>query len=194
MSLTITVPTIGRNSLKTTLESIAVGGIRPEDEVLVIADGEFPAARRIANFYVDRFTLRYMETPPRKLWGHPQRNVGMLVANGTHLVTIDDDDVYVPGGIDLIRAGIDQNPDKILLFKMRSCTPRHPWGHAWRSKDVVCGNVGSPMIVAPNVPARLGRWGDHYAGDFDFVKSTIGKYPGGVADVVWREEFIVDVY
>lgn len=194
MSLTITVPTIGRASLRRTLESIAVGGIRPEDEVLVIGDGEWPEARRIINDFVDRFSLRYLETPPRKLWGHPQRNVGISLAKGTHLASIDDDDVYVPGAIDLIRAGIDQHPDKILLFKMRSCTPRHPWGHAWRSKDVVCGNVGSPIIVVPNIPANLGKWGDHYAGDFDFISETVRKFPGGHDGIVWREEFIVDVY
>jgi glycosyltransferase involved in cell wall biosynthesis len=194
MSLTITVPTIGRHSLLLTLESIAVGGIRAEDEVIVIGDGAWPIARQIASDYSHRFALKYLETPRKSLWGHPQRNIGISLAKGTHLATIDDDDVYVPGGIDLIRAGIDQHPDKILLFKMRSCTPRHPWGTAWRSKDVVCGNVGSPMIVVPNIPAHLGRWGDHYAGDFDFISETIRKFPGGHASIVWREEFIVDVH
>ena len=59
---------------------------------------------------------------------------------------------------------------------------------------LVCGNVGTPMIVVPNLPARLGKWGDHYAGDFDFVKSTIALAPGRENDIVWREEFIVDVH
>jgi len=42
--------------------------------------------------------------------------------------------------------------------------------------------------VTPNDPARLGAWTDRYVGDFDFLTSTLAKYPKGA--LVWDETIL----
>ncbi len=74
---------------------------------------------------------------------------------------------------------------------MESHTPRHPWGTLWKNQVPSLGNVGTPMMVAPNVKSKLGLWGNRYEGDFDFLESTLAYYPEGA---LWLEDVLVDVY
>ena len=46
------------------------------------------------------------------------------------------------------------------------------------------GNIGTPNLVAPNVPGKLGTWGTRYEGDFDYIRSTLQHYPAGP---VWHD-------
>lgn len=191
VNLSIIVPTCGRLTLARTLESIFLARPAQADEVLVVGDGRQPAAQAIAMRWKSRLRLTYRETPATRCAGHAQRNVGISFASGSHLLSIDDDDAYRPMALQLVRAAALANPGRFLIFRMQSHTPRHPWGLLWSYKGASLGNVGTPMMVAPNMPGKLGRWGDRYAGDFDFLESTLAHYPEGP---VWLEDVIVDVY
>lgn len=191
---TIAVPTTGRPTLSRTLRSIIDAGLDPADEVVVMGDGPQKEAVDIVNFYRQFFPIVYGETPNLGHVGHPIRNHVMDMAKGTHFLTIDDDDEYTAGALARMRATIGLNPGRVHIFKMRGAAPRHCYGYCWRSKDVVCGNVGTPMIVAPNVKERLGRWGERYIGDFDFYTSTIEKQEGKLDSVVWVDDVIANIY
>lgn len=191
MTFSVIVPTCGRPTLARTLESVILAGATRSDEVLVVGDGPQPAARKIVACFASRLRIIYRQTPPSKCAGHAQRNHAMEFAKGSHLISIDDDDAYRPGALSRIRAAAQENPGRFLIFRMESHTPRHPWGTLWNYKGASLGNVGTPMMVAPNAPAKLGRWGHRYAGDFDFLESTLSHYPEGP---VWLEDVIVDVY
>ncbi len=191
VSLSIIVPTCGRSTLERTLTSIKAAGFHRRDQVIVVGDGHQPKARAIALKWRTALATTYLETDPTRCAGHAQRNAAMKVASGSHLISIDDDDTYRPGALEAVRAAAELHPGRFLIFRMQSHTPRHPWGTLWNYKGASLGNVGTPMMVAPNVKGKLGRWGDRYEGDFDFLESTLAHYPEGP---VWLEDVIVDVY
>lgn len=185
---TITVPTLGRPSLYATLYSIFVGGVSKLDQVIVVGDGPQPEAARIVDTFRGRLPISYYETEPKRMVGHPQRTSAMARATGTHLMWMDDDDVYADAAITTIRKEVSLLPDKVFIFKMQGLARRLGYDLLWRTKEVLIGNIGTPMFVVPNVPGRLGKWGDRYAGDFDFISSTVEKV--GAESVEWREDVI----
>ena len=118
----------------------------------------------------------------------------MPLATGTHLMFLDDDDQSAEGAVRAIRQEIVQHPDRPLIFQEESRVARHPWGVVWKDREIRSGNVGTQGIVVPNVPARLGLWGNSYQGDYDFVRTTVDLYPNRDADVVWVDRVVAYLY
>jgi glycosyltransferase involved in cell wall biosynthesis len=154
-TISFIIPTIGRDSLKRTLESIEEW---KGDEVIVVED-----------------------IPPSKKWGNPQRNEGMEKATGDYLAFIDDDDYYVPGHRLMMAQAIEENPEKPIIFKMM-----YPDGATlWDTKEIVPGNIGTPMILVPNEKKMLHYWEDgRNMADFIFVDKW--KFP----EVAWVDKVI----
>lgn len=197
VNLSIIIPTIGRETLARTLDSIMKAGIGPDDQVLVAADGLRPRAGQICSRFAGKMDLFYAETPQAGCWGHPARNLMMPFARGSILMSIDDDDAYRPGALQLVREAALENPGKILIFRMQSKDQaRHGFDVVWRTGHnyLFCGNVGTPTFAVPNVKGRLGRWGKKREGDYEFIRSTVAMYPNTVQALVWRDEIIVDIY
>lgn len=164
----VIVATQGRPSLARALQSLADQPLAADDEVLVVGQA-IPAIVDVAA----AFGSRFVACPPGGDWGHTERQVAMPLAQGTHLVALDDDDVYQPGAFRAMRAACAAHPGRPLMFRMIA-----PWGATlWRDRQVREGNHGTPQFVPPNDPARLGTYGTRYAGDFDFVVSTLAHYP-----------------
>lgn len=180
-SVTFIIPTIGRETLLRVLGEIR-SQLSAEDEILVVADGPRPAARAMVEGLDPR--IKYLEHGPTKNWGHSQRNFGMWRAKGSHIMTLDDDDRFRSNGLEVIRKAIVETPDRPLIFRMHQST-----GLIWEYRWTVIGDVSTQMYVVPNIPDRLGLWGNRYIGDQDFIQSTLALYPKG--SVVWREEAIV---
>lgn len=187
----VIVPTVGRPSLYATLHSVYKGGIQPGDTVTVVGDGPQPEAQRIVEFFKDRLSISYFETQPTRCFGHAQRTFAMRKAKGTHLTFMDDDDAYVNGVLGKVRLLASENPSRVLIFKMRGLARRLGYDMLWRDKDVRIGNVGTPMIVVPNIPEKTGVWTERYAGDFDFIESTVKNF--GPDSVVWSEDVIANI-
>ncbi len=106
--------------------------------------------------------------------GYTPRTKGIAQATGTHLAFLDDDDVFTPGAIEKMRAACGQTP---AIFQMDH--PAH--GILWRNQKLEFGNVGTPMILVPNVLDKLGKW-EPFApglpepgGDFNFLKGCVEK-------------------
>lgn len=179
IALSILVVTSGRDSLTRTLDSIAAQPLAPQDEVLVVGRGD---AIRMA---AERRGYRYVEDGPFGCWGQRERQAAMALARGTHLLFIDDDDVYTAGAFAAVRRAITAHPDRPILAKMIA-----PEGHTiWMTPAVVCGQVSGTQFIVPNDPARLGTWGLRREGDYDFIVSTLALYPPDA--VVWDSSVIV---
>jgi hypothetical protein len=194
--LSIIIPTCGRMSLGRTLESIAREGGLLSDEIIVVGDGPQQVAQTIVESFNNggRLFIRYLEHGPTHVNGIAQRNFAMPLATGTHLMFLDDDDVPAEGAIRTIRQEIVENPDRPLIFREESRTPRHPWGVVWKDREIRRGNVGTQGIVVPNVQARLGSWGNSYEGDYDFARTTVDLYPNRDKDVVWVDRVVAYLY
>jgi len=193
-TLSIIVPTIGRETLPRTLETIAAQELVDGDEVLVVEDGpDNPAIREPIE--AAGWPWRYLSTGKRfGGWGHVARNVAMTQARGDYLVFMDDDDVYRThgcyggenvGAFARIRAAATRHPGRPLMFRME----RPGWNSTiWRPKAVRYGNVSTQMFVVPNSPELLGSWGPYHAGDLAFICSTLEKWPPG--SLVWEPDII----
>lgn len=163
------VPSIGRPSLAKTLASIET---RPGDEILVVGS--------MGDVKDDR--VRFIPCAPGGDWGHKERNLAQELAVGRYVAHIDDDDCYAPGTRDLMEDAVRRNPNRPVLFRMR-----YPNGITlWQEPVVRCGNVGTPMMLIPNVPSRFGEWGSFVGGDCHFLE-TMG-WPQ--SEIVWRMEVI----
>lgn len=181
-TFSIMIPTIGRAMLDRVL-----GQLAPQtadgDEILVVGDGRQPEAQEMASRHGGR--VKYMEHGPDHCWGHPQRNWAMPLARGSHLMSMDDDDESLPGALSAVRAAVAAAPDSVHAFRIH-----HKGGLIWAERAVYMGNLSTQNFVVPNVPARLGRWGRRYEGDFDFIRSTLDLHPDGDATVVWHEDIV----
>ncbi|HEU4338758.1 MAG TPA: glycosyltransferase family A protein [Planctomycetota bacterium] len=182
-ALSIMIPTIGRASLRGILEDL-VPQLEAQDQVLVVGDGRQWRAERICKKFRDT-RIEYFEHGPDHAWGHPQRNVAMRRAKGTHLLSYDDDDVVLPDGLRHVRTAIEHFPDRPLVFRMQ-----HRSELIWKDREIRMANVSTQMIVVPNVAGRLGEWGRVYEGDLEFLKSTVALYPEKEQAIVWRLERI----
>lgn len=186
LSLSLIIPTVSRPTLARTLMSLRGQAWRPGDEIILVGDGPQPIAADLWRQFglPGRGTV---ETPARLgHWGHGARNwlLDARAAAGAYLMALDDDDEMAPGAVAAVRAALTDNPGRPHIFRM---TGDPCGGTAWRAKVIEHGNVGTPCLVAPNDPARLGRYAPRHGGDCDFIRETCGQNPAGP---VWREEVI----
>lgn len=182
MKLSIIIPTTDRITLMNTLASIKSQNLQPGDEVLVIGDGPCPVSFNI--WQTAHLPGEYEELPHRHNdWGASPRHRGMAKATGDYLMFIDDDDVYLPRALDVVREKVSSGLRLPYMFRMF-----HQDGHIlWEEPEIRIGNVSTQMFVPPNDKNKLGRWGEMYEGDFCFIRDTVNMYDG---QVVWCDEIL----
>ncbi len=139
-TISFIIPTIGRDSLRRTLNSIEKW---EGDEILVI-----------------------QHNPPSGGWGNMERNEGIKRATCDYLAFIDDDDWYAEGHREIMDRAIKENPGKPILFRMQYPNGKI----LWDKPELIPGNVSTQMILVPNIEEMLHVWekGRNMA-DFIFI-------------------------
>jgi len=168
-TLSVIIPSKGRESLRETLASI------PDwPEVIVVADEGHDGYQNAYQIASPR--AKMLATGPSIL-GHPQRQLGMAEATGGWLCFIDDDDVYTEEAFLAFKKAMTRK--RPTLFRMRY---EDEDTILWNEPRVAHCNVGTPMILTPNVPAKLGEWAWKRTGDFDFIRDTVANFGGCTFD------------
>lgn len=151
--LSIIVPTIGRATLRRTLNSIAPQ-LREGDECLVVADGHLENVEALCREFGEAF--HYLTwRDERSVVGQAQRNAGILAARGDYLAFIGDDDVYTPDAFDAIREAIRAACE---------CDECGGSGHTtpWAGEDAEncdeCGGKGWHSFKQPFFLFRVNTW------------------------------------
>ncbi len=192
--LTIILPTCGRPTLKAALDSV-LPQLVPGDELLVVGDGPQPAGRTLLAS-LDDFpspNVRYFEHGPTGFYGNAQRNFAQERAAGDLLMFLDDDDDLCPGALASVRGAAQEHPGRPLMFRLRCDDPPFV---IWDRPILKAGNISGGAFVAPNDPARLGRWPTpktrrRGCSDVTFIEDTLALHPPGA--LVWRTELIYHV-
>lgn len=186
VTFTVVIPTLGRDTLPAALTSLARQPLLVGDEVVVVGDGHRPAAH--AAFRASGMPGRYDWTEPDDQdGGGAQRNRGMALARTSHLLFLDDDDLYNPGALAAARRAVAEHPGKLLVFRMYNAVTRR---FVWDRPEARLANVGTPMLCVPNDPGRLGEWGPGRESDWHFYETTAAR----LGPPVWREEVLATVY
>lgn len=173
--LSIIVPTIGRPTLKATLDSIAEQWDGEQVIVLTHKDAERAGSEifhacapdtRIDG--VPAWTYVGIPDHGKNFYGHDLRNFALDadLVRGTHIATIDDDDIYVDGALSAMAEAVAGDAS-VTVFKARWGTGHPASGVVlWDHPHVAMGNVATPMIVAQRSPARYGL---DYFGDLKYA-------------------------
>lgn len=169
--ITFIVPTLGRSTLISTLQSIELW---PGDEILVIGN--------VYDAQVGQ--VRYVSAPLGNDWGHSERNLAMTMVRTPYMAHIDDDDRYVAGTRALMNDAIQQAPGRPTIFRMRFPNGLTLWAEG--DPTIRCGNLGTPCFLTPNHPGMLGTWGSFVGGDCHFLETSKWRHE----EYNWRPEVI----
>ncbi len=180
VSITVIVPTVGRDTLRDTLDSI-VPQLTTADEVIVAADGYGAWEKAVAIW------PGTVERPQTGDWGNQHRDWAMTVAKGRMLMFCDDDDTFHPDALQTVRRRTGRHRTRLHLFRM-TCRDGILWGDA----TVRSCNVGTPMFVVPNIPKKLGAWRnpDGPMSDHRFIADTVALHD---RPPIFHEEVIAHV-
>ena len=174
MIFSIIIPTTGRPELAGALESLRSAGLRPSDEVVVVADGQRAFDRALP--IVDESGITFcnlLSTEETRDWGMTQRNVGMAEATGTHLMFLDDDDMYLPHALDLVR-GVTWGGPIIARTEGRGVVV--PPLDVRDASTLGVGEVGTENLIVPNEKDLLPAWPSAYAGDGLFAVEMMRRF------------------
>lgn len=187
-TICVITPTISRDSLKATLESATLS---PRDDWVVIGDGPQPKARAIVeSLGKNRTYLRYMETEvQRGNWGNIPRDVAMKESPKDYFIFLDDDDVFAPNAMPVLKAELAKAFPCPVMFRLITADGRT----IWKDHRFGVGNIAGSMFACRNVPGRIGRWDNDggYQSDFHFIEQTLNYYPNWRTSLVWSGEVII---
>lgn len=142
-TLTCVIPSIGRQTLDRAIRSA-----QDADEILVMRNEDG-----------DR--------------GYKARNEAVAKAKTSHLIWLDDDDVYAPGAIGVFREAARQNPGQLVIARMQY----HHGAILWNEPILQFGRFGTPCILTPNIPGKVGKWepllGGSTGGDYMHAANTV---------------------
>lgn len=160
--VSVIVPTLGRPTLQRTVDSATWA-----DEIIVVYDAPTPPSDHVVGENVSVHAIG-----PTGTWGAEQRQLGISKATGTHIAFMDDDDVYAPGVGRTIRDALSARPHRVHIFRMLDGETAYG-GYGC----VVVGAISTQMFIVPN-DGQIGVWSKRYAGDFDFISSTLALRGG----------------
>jgi hypothetical protein len=177
ISISVILATIGRPTLANTLRSLSQ--LRKEEEVIILVDGWHEVSAIIDSVELQCKKSVIYCRDNIGFWGHPNRNRFSKVANGTHVMHFDDDDVYVPGAFNRVRREIANDPNSLLIFGY-DCG----WKKMPTFPKIEYHNVSTQCYVIPNKPQQFGHWGLFYGGDCEFAQTCQFGEPKFFYDVI----------
>lgn len=121
-----------------------------------------------------------------------QLQYGYERASGHYILNIGDDDVYVAGAFEAIRAAAEEVGEFVPLMFKAELHPSPNRGNTspvvlWQEPVIREKNVTGQNFATPNVPHRMGFWWD----DWRHAEATVKLHDGRC---VWREELIARCY
>lgn len=138
-----------------------------------------------------RLSWTFVDVPDHgsNFYGHDLRNfaAGSLVV-GSHIATIDDDDVYLDGALEALADAV-MSDAPVTVFKAKWGAGHPACGvELWHMKDPAKGNIATPMICARRSSAR---WGTDYFGDYEYATQLLALFPRETWE--WDERLICEV-
>lgn len=192
-SICVITPTLGRKTLYRALTSASLSMI---DSWIVVLD-DVKGDRDVANSTFNNLspTRPYLSIVSHvgltSEYGNKLRDLAMKMSNSDYFLFLDDDDIFAPHAMDIVKIEIAQSYPRPIIFSMINGNGEK----LWKNREVTPGNVGSSMFCCPNIPGKLGVWdnGAGHRSDFEFIQTTLKMYgPGWRQRLVWSDKVIVE--
>lgn len=189
-SICVITPTIGRPTLRRALESGAAH-LDAKDLWLVLGDGpQSEALETCKQVDFNCHTGFFESQESRGDYGNSLRDQAMAIATQDYFIFLDDDDIFVPGAIEIIKYEIAEHYPRPIMFRMVNGNGEL----LWRTREVATGNIGGSMFCCPNDPDRLGIWenGAGHQSDLAFIEQTLKLYgPAWRQNLFWSGDVII---
>lgn len=209
-SFTVLVGTIGRPSIVNLVHSFVNQEGRTEGDQLILtidthnraeadADRAFEAVKGLER---KDGVLLYRMGAGYNHFGVPQINWAWRNApiTGTHILTIGDDDVFVPGAFAALRSKCAASPNCPILFRFVA-----PWREILWDREGVLerGRISGCCLAAPRRfnaehPTDPKAAEPDCTHDFDWIEGVVGRAKEAGHEAVWWDEVLVvarpDVY
>lgn len=171
--VSVIVSTAGRESLGRMLDSVMEQEMVEGDEVVVVTDGKQEGSEEICKRYP---FVRCIEGPKSGDFGHTQMNIAVREARNEWLLAQDDDDVFVPGSWEFVRAGMSGGRPFWMESWVRNANGGYEgWG---RRVD------GHSLVVRRD---SVGVWGREHHGDQAWMDGCCEEFGGRGALNVFEE-------
>lgn len=191
----IVIPTIGRDTLPRTIESIRSNAQSGKSaEIIVVADTHGPLRSDVRSL-AKRYGAAYHEVDAGfHDWGSPQLQHGYGVATGDFIQNMGDDDVMEPFAFETMKRAIDSLDAMVPLMFRTVLHPSPVRGNTvpvvlWHHPELVDKAITGQCFVIPNDEAKIGSWS--ILVDFGFITDTVRLWDGRVE---WRTEVISQCY
>jgi len=191
MTLTIVVPTIGRPTLETTLQSIARQDLRHGDRLIVALDTYQQPPRPDVAALVARYGFELLPVDGGfHFMGNPQLNAAISGCTTDYFCALGDDDVYVDGAIARLRKTL--KPGRALLFQFYA-PPYLVAGDPrrfvlWADKTLRVANISGCCIVAPREALVPVSDQQRCEVDFDWIVDIVAKTG---QRPIWLDEVLI---
>lgn len=115
-SISLIIPTIGRNSLKRTIESIFKGGYIDLECIIITDNSKSTKVLEIlkeTNFHTIKNSIIIVNKPQNPAQA---KNLGILISKNKYLSFIDDDDICYSAKFHILSKYLDEHPKTFGVF------------------------------------------------------------------------------
>lgn len=174
--------TMGKDSIFNMLNSIK-DQLNKNDYLTIVFDGpNLPNVDSVKK-YVSYFkcnTNVIVEQKNLGYWGHAIRNKYHDLP-GDFIFHIDDDDIVVPDGMNIIREHC-KNKDTIYIFQIIMANG----SKIWKTKDIIETEISTQNGVIPMQLNATSEFTYRYGGDYDFYKKLKQQKIEYVEKVIYK--------
>ncbi len=176
----VMIVTAGRSNLMKMLDSLK-GQLRESDAITIVFDGKFAKKK---STYTDDFIKDMKckvnvieQVPGLKHYGHPSINKYLpdLNPTTTYAMFADDDDHYIDGAFDALRAKC-KDPNILYIAKMRNGSGVIPPEGTTTIEGGKIGKVNGIIPFKDKATVKMGETG--YAGDLEYYLALKEKVKG----------------
>ena len=171
-SFNIIITTSGRSTLIKMLQSIAPQ-LHARDYLTIISDKEHDTVDRTLSRIRCRCKITHISNPePLGFWGHGSRTRWQNELPGDYHMNADDDDIYDPHAMEIVRSviGMSLEPHLYVFHMIRRWDGVVDIIPPLGVQGILKKQIGTPCGVYRKIP-NLPSWHGSYGGDGNFYRA-----------------------
>ena len=173
--VSVIVPTIGRDSLRETIESVLNQSYKNIEIIVTDDTDKVKAYNIIKKYFSDELTsgkIIYVKNKKYKKGPSGNKNNGLDFVTGKYFLFVDDDDTLVPGSIELLVDVAESDGYEVIIANCMDSNGNLTGSfncdnYDWRYEDCIKGNVDGDFLcfVSSNLIKNRRFYDDCWGGE-----------------------------